>query len=77
MSDYSSRCYRNHKLDNEGSVPNLYCVKVFALSGAPLAGTDELSNNYWEKYTTPLYKTTTEAFTHAYGWATLRTVFNR
>ncbi|MEG5175676.1 hypothetical protein [Microcoleus sp. B3-D7] len=69
MTDYTPRRYRErYKLEKEGSAPNPYCVKVSALSGVPLSGTDELSNTYWEKYKTPLYDTTTEAFTHAYGW---------
>lgn len=69
MTDYNPRRYRErYKLEKEGSELKPYCVKVSVLSGVPLAGTDELSNTYWEKYKTPPYDTTTEAFTHAYGW---------
>ncbi|MEG3971654.1 hypothetical protein QUA00_29140 [Microcoleus sp. T2B6] len=69
MTDYNPRFYRErYKLEKEGSELKPYCVKVSALSGLLLADTDELSNTYWEKYKTPSYDTTTEAFTHAYGW---------
>ncbi|MEG3920709.1 MULTISPECIES: hypothetical protein [unclassified Microcoleus] len=69
MTDYNPRRYRErYKLEKEGSELKPYYVKVSALSGVPLAGTDEISNTYWEKYKTPPYDTTTEAFTHAYGW---------
>lgn len=68
MSSYTLRHYKGHKLEKEGSGLKPYCVKISALSGLPIVGTNELSNNYLEKYKTPFYETTTEAFTHAYGW---------
>jgi hypothetical protein len=59
---YSLRGYRNYKLekleklDNKESVLGPYYVKVFTRS------------EILEEKQTPVYETTTEAFTHAYGF---------
>jgi hypothetical protein len=61
MSDYNPRHYREYKFEKEGSMLENYYVTVSALSGKPVVGNKK-------KYKTPAYKSTTEAFTHAYGW---------
>ena len=59
---YTPREYRDYKLekfeklDNKESVLGPYYVKVSTRSEIP------------EEKQTPAYGTTTEAFTHAYGW---------
>jgi hypothetical protein len=58
-TSYTPREYRDYKLekfDNKESVLGPYYVKVSTRSEIP------------EEKQTPAYETTTEAFTHAYGW---------
>ena len=70
MSDYAHQDYRAYfKLakESEGN-PKRHCIRVSYRPRAIKVGTNELSNKYVEKYKTPLYDNSQEAFAHAYGW---------
>jgi|GEM_PF-1927898 hypothetical protein len=59
--------YYKLKPESEGK-PERYCVRISLLPRVIKTETNELSNNYVEKYKTPFYEYSQEAFAHAYGW---------
>jgi transcriptional regulator of met regulon len=70
MSDYSHQYYQAYyelQKESEGN-PKRHYVRISFRPRVIKTGTNELSNNYVEKYKTLSYEYSQEAFAHAYGW---------